>query len=35
MKFISAHARTAFSDELITLVDSMVKFNRGFTLKYH
>ena len=31
----SAHARPAFIDVMITLEDSMVKFNRGFILNYH
>ena len=35
MKFTQLMPETAFSDEMITLVDSMVKFIRCFTLKYH
>ena len=31
----TAHARTAVRDVMITLVDNMVKFNRGFMLKYY
>ena len=35
MKFTQLMPATALSDVMITLVDSMAKFNRGFILKYH
>ena len=35
MKFTQIMVKTTFSDVMISLVNSMVEFNRGFTLKYH